>query len=449
MKLRICLLMIVGLLAGLHRAAAQGFVLSSSPGVGNYPESVTAADVNGDGKLDLICANQGDHTLAVLTNNGSGIFGSNATYTVGGNSALVSVVAADVNGDGKVDLISANSVLTVLTNNGNGGFGSNATYTIGFISVAVADVNGDGKVDLICLSAINTLSVLTNNGSGGFALSGTYGVGNFPICVTAADVNGDGKLDLIVAIVIQNNVANPLTVLTNNGTGGFVSSGTYSVGSGPFCVIAADINGDGKVDLISANNGSSGFGDGTTLTVLTNNGSGGFGSNATYIVGSAPRCVVAADVNGDNKLDLISAGLGSSTLAVLTNDGSGGFVTAFLPAIGNGSSSVMAADVNGDGKLDLISANSHAGTLSVLTNALTFSPPTSTPPLTINHLSNGVLVSWPSDSAGWSLQQNPDLTTPYWGPSGYSGYPISDDSTNKSLFIPSQPGNLFFRLLHP
>jgi hypothetical protein len=202
------------------------------------------------------------------------------------------------------------------------------------------------------------------------------------------------------------------------------------------------------VDLISANNGSSGFGDGTTLTVLTNNGSGGFGSNATYTVGGGPTCVVAADVNGDGKLDLISAGTGSSTLTVLTNDGNGGFVTAFSPAIGSGSYSVVAADVNGDGKLDLMSANSHANTLTVLTNALTFPPPTSTPPLTINHSGNNVRVSWPSASAGWSLQQSPDLTTTHWGPSGYSGYPISDDSTNKSLFIPSQPGNLFFRLLH-
>jgi hypothetical protein len=60
-----------------------------------------------------------------------------------------------------------------------------------------------------------------------------------------------------------------------------------------------------------------------------------------------------------------------------------------------------------------------------------------------------MLVSWPTASAGWSLQQNPDLTLANWLPSGYSGYTISDDGTNKSLIIPSQPGNLFFRLLHP
>jgi uncharacterized protein (DUF2141 family) len=455
MKLRIFLLMIIVLLAGLYQAAAQGFVLSSSPGVGNFPYSIAAADVNGDGKLDLICADYLANTLTVLTNNGNGNFGSNATYTVGINPT--SVTAADVNGDGRVDLICANSgtnTLTVLTNNGSGGFVLSANIAgAGSYFVTAADVNGDGKLDLICENSTNTLAVLTNNGSGGFALSGIYTVGYAPASVAAADVNGDGKPDLICANNLLGNTVgstlpgNTLTVLTNNGNGVFGSNATYVVGSGLFCVIAADINGDGMLDLITANNGT--FGSDTTFTVLTNNGSGSFGSNATYIVGSAPCCVVAADVNGDGKLDLIIAGTGSSTLTVLTNDGNGGFVTAFSPAIGSGSFSVVAADVNGDGKLDLISANAHANTLTVLTNALTFPPPTSTPLLTIKQSGNNVRVSWPSASAGWSLQQNPNLTTTHWGPSGYSGYPISDDSTNKSLFIPSQPGNLFFRLLHP
>jgi hypothetical protein len=126
--------------------------LVSSPGVGANPQSVIAVDVKGDGKLDLISANAGDNTLSVLTNNGNGIFGSNATLNVG--SFPVCVTAADVNGDGKLDLISANlgaNTLTVLTNNGNGNFGSNATLNVYVylgpgcpVSVVAADVNGDG-----------------------------------------------------------------------------------------------------------------------------------------------------------------------------------------------------------------------------------------------------------------------------------------------------------------
>ncbi|HEX3890747.1 MAG TPA: VCBS repeat-containing protein [Verrucomicrobiae bacterium] len=406
----------------------------------------------------MISANFGGgsgNTLTVLTNNGSGSFGSNATYTVG--AGPFSVVAADVNGDGKLDLISANvgnyngNTLTVLTNNGSGNFCSNATYTVGAdpISVVAADVNGDGKLDLITANNVNvntgTLTVLTNNGDGGFGFNATYTLGVGATCVIAADVKGDGKVDLITA----NQGYNTLTVLTNNGSGVFGSNATYTVDTEPFSVTAADVKGDGKLDLISANYGGN---SGNTLTVLTNNGSGGFGSNATYTVGDRSLgigiyYVAAADVNGDGKPDLISTKNGSGTLSVLTNDGSGGFVLAASPADGGGASvMVMAADLNNDGKADLICAS---GTLSVLINTTIFPSPTSTPSLSINPSGNGMSVSWPSVSAGWSLQQNPDLTTANWSPSGYSGYGIADDGMNKSLIITPLTGNLFFRLLHP
>ena len=239
------------------------FVLASSPSVGPAPECVIAVDVNGDGEPDLISANYApdssfnNNTLTMLTNNGSGAFGFNATLTVGANP--YSVCAADVNGDGKLDLISANSganTLTVLTNNGSGGFGFNATLPVGVgpVSVIAADVNGDGKMDLICANfgAIggalgNTLTVLTNNGYGVFGSNATPTVGNGPECVIAADVNGDGKLDLVCA-----GLNNALTVLTNNGSGVFGLSANLTNGAGS-SVVAADVNGDGHVDLISAN----------------------------------------------------------------------------------------------------------------------------------------------------------------------------------------------------
>ena len=112
-------------LFGCRLQAQVIFNLSSTLGVGSDPNSIAVADVNGDGKADLICANYYGNSLSVLTNNGSGGFGhSNATYAVG--SGRVCVTAADVNGDGKVDLISANqsadNTLTVLTNNGSGSF---------------------------------------------------------------------------------------------------------------------------------------------------------------------------------------------------------------------------------------------------------------------------------------------------------------------------------------
>src|ERR1017187_2149926 len=173
------LLVTLALLAGVYQAAAQvAFTLTSSPVVGSGPFSVTAADVNTDGKVDLICANFSANTLSVLTNDGSGGFVLASSPAVG--SKPISVVAADVNADGKVDLICANrgvppnwtNTLSVLTNDGSGGFVLASSPVVGTMpySVTAADVNGDGKPDLICANAgDNTLSVLTNDGNGGVA----------------------------------------------------------------------------------------------------------------------------------------------------------------------------------------------------------------------------------------------------------------------------------------
>jgi len=340
------------------------FTLSSSPGVGTQPHTVTAADVNGDGKMDLISANYLDNSLTVLTNDGSG--GFVISSSPGGGAHPVPVTAADVNGDGKMDLISGNynaNTLTVLTNDGSGGFVISSSPGVGTrpVSVTAADVNGDGKMDLISANEIAyTLTVLTNDGSGGFVISSSPGVGSAPESVAAADVNGDGKMDLISA----NYGPNTLTVLTNDGSGGFVISSSPGVGSHPESVTAADVNGDGKMDLISANSSAN------TLTVLTNNGSGGFVIASSPGVGIYPLSVTAADVNGDGKMDLISANHNASTLTVLTNNGSGGFAIASSPGVDGYPSFVTAADVNGDGKMDLISANDSVSTLTVLTNTL-------------------------------------------------------------------------------
>jgi hypothetical protein len=140
----------------------------------------------------------------------------------------------------------------------------------------------------------------------------TLTAGLNPYCVAAADVNGDGRLDLISA----DAGANTLTLLTNNGSGVFSFSATLQVGPAPVCVVAVDITGDGKLDLISANLFANPPMVANTLTVLTNNGSGVFGSNATLNVGSRPECVAAADVNGDGKLDLISANFGTNFTAL-------------------------------------------------------------------------------------------------------------------------------------
>jgi hypothetical protein len=448
--------LLCSLFAAINSVTAKGltFTTNTYP-VGSGPYVFTA-DVNGDGRLDLITANYNTNTLTLLTNNGNGGFGFYATLKVGNNPGFV--LAADVNGNGKLDLITANfgdNTLTVLTNNGSGIYGSNATLTVGGgpQNIVAADVNGDGYLDLINANYTSpgTLTVYTNNGSGRFTLASTLTVGSYPAWVCAADVNGDGYVDLISASYKGSN-GNTLTVLTNNGHGVFGFNARLAVGSAPVTLVAADVNGDGKPDLISANNGTD------TLTVLTNNGSGVFGFSATLVLADSPEGLSAIDLNGDGKLDLISANGGTyvgidpgseNTITILTNNGSGVFGSNATLIVGIGPDCVSAADVNADGKPDLIISNYKDNTVTVLMNTSIFPPPTTNPMLTLKHQGRNMCVAWPSVSPGWSLQETPNLTRSNWLPSGYGGYPIADDGTNKSLTFPCSVGNLFFRLLHP
>ncbi len=202
------------------------FVPASPPlkpvGVGDHPRSVVLADVNGDGRPDLVAANQYDGTVSVLLGNGDGSFQPRPALAVGYGPRSVAV--ADVNGDGKPDLVVANygdNTVSVLLGNGNGSFQPQPTVPVGAgpSAVVAADVNGDGRPDLVVADYGDAaVDVLLGNGDGTFGPEQTFPTGPGPRAVQVADVNGDGEADLIVADYGDAAVS----LLVGSGDGSFV-----------------------------------------------------------------------------------------------------------------------------------------------------------------------------------------------------------------------------------
>jgi hypothetical protein len=358
------------------RGAGDGsFLQVSDHAVGSHPESVAAtasngaaADFNGDGKADLAVANSNAATVSILLGDGNGGFDPKTDFGVG--SGPYSIAVDDFNGDGHQDMAVANesgASVSVLLGNGSGGFATAVDHTVGTdpysdpYSVAVADFNGDGKLDLaVACGYPGSVAVLLGDGSGGFATAVDHPVSASPRSVAVGDFNGDGKKDLAVA-----PSASGVSVLLGDGSGGFAAPVDHSIGAGlPESVAVGDFNGDGKDDLAVT---TAGFGPTSYLVwILLNDGSGGFAAAVDYPVGAYPYSV--ADFNGDGKLDLATANLESDTASIVLGKGDGTFAAPTDYAVGSGPRSVAVADFNGDGKPDLAAADYKADTVSVLLN---------------------------------------------------------------------------------
>jgi Bacterial Ig-like domain (group 3)/FG-GAP-like repeat len=346
--------------------------------------SIAVADVNGDGKPDLLVTNMyagnGNYSrgsVGVLLGNGDGTFKPAVSYDSGGEYAY-SVAVADVNADGKPDLLVANYCadsacatggVGVFLGNGDGTFKPAVSYDSGgqvALSVAVADVNGDGRPDLIvanqCTSGLchdGAAGVLLGNGDGTFQAAISYDSGgNGTDSVAVADANGDGKLDLLVLNQGANPNGNPdgrVAVLLGRGDGTFQGALTFAPGGDwAYSVAVGDVNGDGKPDLIVADQLTSGG----AIAVLLGKGDGTFQPAVSYSSGGRyAESVAIADVNHDGKLDLLVANY-DGTVGVLLGNGDGTFhAVVTYSSGGNYSYSVAVADVNGDGQLDLLVAN--------------------------------------------------------------------------------------------
>ena len=364
--------------------------------VGHHPQSVAVGDIDGDGRQDIVSANCGSGDVSVLLSDGDGSFKESIATLAGSCPSALAI--ADFNRDGKEDLAvldSAGSV-GVLFGLGNGHFDPAVSYAVGMQpdSLVMADFNGDGTPDLATAnSGSNDISVLLGRPDGTFTAQTTFATGTGPASLEVGFFNADAVPDL----ALINLGSDDASVLIGKGDGSFFAELRLASGQFEFSLAVGDFNSDGNEDLLVVTlipgtvllpgQGDGTFGSPVTedqvgglflfeadldgngtadllattpsgLQVLLGTNQGTFADRGAFGTGSNPLGLAAADLNGDGKIDVVTADGNSDTVSVLVGDGLGGFgghlqVTP-LVAVPHPPTQALAADFNDDQKPDLI-----------------------------------------------------------------------------------------------
>jgi flagellin-like hook-associated protein FlgL len=192
-------------------------------------------------------------------------------------------------------------------------------------------------------------------GTGRFAARSTVATGGSPQSVTLGDLNGDGVLDMVTADGAFG--ANTASIMLGNGDGTFKARTTVQTGANPRSVTLGDLNGDGVLDMITADTG------GSTASIMLGNGDGTFKARTTVQTGAFPYSVTLGDLNGDGVLDIVTAG--GTTASIMLGNGEGTFKAPTTASTGLSSVSATLGDLNGDGVLDIITADAGDSTASI------------------------------------------------------------------------------------
>ena len=343
---------------------------------------LTAADVNQDGRPDLIVADSEDGTAAILLNDGGGKFHPAPGSPFACGSQPNDFAVADFDRDGHPDLAIVNTqtpFISIFLGDGRGGFRAAPGSPVRTESqphphgVAAGDFMGGGAIDLMTDSwGRNQIEMLAGDGHGGFTPGKLFDVGKRPYQrLRAADLNGDGKAD----IVTTNLDGDSVTVLLGDGHGGFHEAGgsPFTTAAAPWEVAIADVNRDGKLDLvvIPYDRDAKTRGGASNVTVLLGDGVGKFAplAGSPFALGACeqPTSVAAADLTGGRLLDIAVTCVNSAQIATLTPEGVG-YRLAMRPAPGK-PYGLAAADFFGTGQASLAVSNSETGTVTLLTTA--------------------------------------------------------------------------------
>ncbi len=371
---------LAGILSGAELPAAPAFT-EVVVQVGKGPGPIAVADVNHDGKPDILVANQESEDLSVLLGDGKGHFlpSPHSPFPVGHLPNDIAV--GDFNGDGHPDLAIPNDqtpYVTILLGDGKCGFRAAPHSPFSTRSrphphgAVAADFDGDGKMDVVIDSwGDNRVLLLAGDGAGNLILPGRFfGVGKRPYeRLRSADFNKDGRPDLVTTNLDGNNV----TILLGDGKGGFheAAGSPIPAGAAPWAVAIDDINGDGNSDLVVVPyapdvKDPSQIG----VTILLGDGRGGFapmrGSPLPLRGCRGPRGVATGDINGDGYRDIVVSCAESNNIAVFLGSKTGAFQGSTRQFKETGWSGLAVGDLNGDGKDDIVVGNSASGTITIL-----------------------------------------------------------------------------------
>lgn len=329
--------------------------------------------------------------VAVFLGDGTGAFGPEVRYALGGPAS--SVVAADVNRDGPLDLVVATpgtlpledpGAIWVLPGTGSGAFGSPSLVTktpAMPIALEAGDLNGDGDPDIVAaLYGANSLLVLLGDGSGSFPVAHQYSLGSQSVfSVTIGHLNADSNPDLVT----QTDFAGVVWVLLGTGGGSFAAPEAFLGGLIPYATVVADFNEDGRNDVAVATGGIS------NVALLLGDGTGNLAPPLLFGSGNSARWIEGADFNSDGHGDVVVAHEYSDSIRLFLGNGKGMLSGPSPFPVGYSPTHLAVADFNRDGRPGIATANFSGVTVSI--NGLTILPEAIPSPGTVG-------VAYPSTS---------------------------------------------------
>ena len=327
--------------------------------VGEHPVSAALGDLNGDGFLDIVTANADSDDVSVLLGAGDGSFLTEQRYAVGEQPA--SITLGDLNGDKISDIVVANegsNDVSVLLGLGKGRFQTQSRHATGLqpSGVAVGDVTGDGIADIVTSNrGSSNVCVLAGVGNGDMRSPVFIAVGGGPAAVALGDLNWDGKLDIVTA----DDWSCTISVLLALGEGQFDERRSLQAGGGPSSVVVGDLNRDGALDIVAGNIWSD------DVTVALGNGDGTFEGPTSFDTAEGQFSVALGDVNGDGMTDIVTANTWADEISVLLGVGDGTFGRRSRFDAAGEPQCVLVGDLDADGIAEILTANGWSNDVSV------------------------------------------------------------------------------------